>query len=112
MRISDWSSDVCSSDLSAPGADGFGDESDGGDQQFAQTDFVRRAVEATGDFASRRGFLVKVEALLEQANVALRPARSAERRVGHECVSTCRSRGSTYHKKKNPKKKPLLTTLH
>src|SRR3546814_2096081 len=76
MRISDWSSDVCSSDLSAPGADGFGDESDGGDQQFAQTDFVRRAVEATGDFASRRGFLVKVEAMLEQANVALRPAEA------------------------------------
>src|SRR3546814_18408933 len=27
--------------------------------------------------------------------------RSEERRVGKECVSTCRSRGSPYHKKKN-----------
>src|SRR3546814_13619819 len=27
--------------------------------------------------------------------------RSAERRVGKECVSTCRSRWSTYHYKKN-----------
>src|SRR3546814_19672959 len=27
--------------------------------------------------------------------------RSAERRVGKECVSTCRSRGSPYHSKKN-----------
>src|SRR3546814_19928990 len=27
--------------------------------------------------------------------------RSEERRVGKECVSTCRSRWSTYHKKKN-----------
>src|SRR3546814_15807400 len=26
--------------------------------------------------------------------------RSEERRVGQECVSTCRSRGSPYHKKK------------
>src|SRR3546814_21059457 len=28
------------------------------------------------------------------------PARSKERRVGKECVSTCRSRWSPYHKKK------------
>src|SRR3546814_20058143 len=27
--------------------------------------------------------------------------RSEERRVGKECVSTCRSRGSPYHHKKN-----------
>src|SRR3546814_10977691 len=27
--------------------------------------------------------------------------RSAERRVGKECVSTCRSRWSPYHEKKN-----------
>src|SRR3546814_16374489 len=27
--------------------------------------------------------------------------RSEERRVGKECVSTCRSRGSPYHSKKN-----------
>src|SRR3546814_16709339 len=27
-------------------------------------------------------------------------ARSEERRVGKECVSTCRSRGSRYHEKK------------
>src|SRR3546814_1590393 len=27
----------------------------------------------------------------------LTPARSEERRVGKECVSTCRSRGSAYH---------------
>src|SRR3546814_13760459 len=32
--------------------------------------------------------------------VALREGRSEERRVGKECVSTCRSRSSRYHKKK------------
>src|SRR3546814_18568736 len=31
---------------------------------------------------------------------ARRPGRSEERRVGKECVSTCRSRWSTYHYKK------------
>src|SRR3546814_15029500 len=31
--------------------------------------------------------------------------RSEERRVGKECVSTCRSRWSPYHKKKNKKQK-------
>src|SRR3546814_5110954 len=30
-----------------------------------------------------------------------RPQRSEERRVGKECVSTCRSRWSPYHKKNN-----------
>src|SRR3546814_20635536 len=30
-------------------------------------------------------------------------ARSEERRVGKECVSTCRSRWSPYHSKKNTK---------
>src|SRR3546814_13750811 len=30
-------------------------------------------------------------------------ARSEERRVGKECVSTCRSRWSTYHQKKKRK---------
>src|SRR3546814_14462878 len=32
-------------------------------------------------------------------------ARSEERRVGKECVSTCRSRWSPYHSKKKNKKK-------
>src|SRR3546814_10997333 len=38
--------------------------------------------------------------------------RSAERRVGKECVSTCRSRGSPYHHKKtnDPPRKP--TPMH
>src|SRR3546814_12378286 len=30
--------------------------------------------------------------------------RSEERRVGKECVSTCRSRGSPYHEKKKKKR--------
>src|SRR3546814_14924867 len=37
--------------------------------------------------------------------------RSAERRVGKECVSTCRSRWSPYHKKKEQKKIHMSTTI-
>src|SRR3546814_10999142 len=42
----------------------------------------------------------------EQGRGAVRPsARSDERRVGKECVSTCRSRCAPYHKKKTQKVK-------
>ena len=55
------------------------DEDDGGDgkgQHLAQTPLLQRAVDATGSFAEKRGFLTKVESMLEQANVALRPAEA------------------------------------
>src|SRR3546814_4718886 len=73
MRISDWSSDVCSSDLDqAPD-----------DRQRGRGD-VRTA--ASPDQSRTSG-----------ANPALHSPRSEERRVGKECVSTCRSRWSPYH---------------
>src|SRR3546814_6652980 len=78
MRISDWSSDVCSSDL-RPGlvAD-------------------RRQAEAGRRHqAFLRGRYHDVDAPLVLAH--LRPTRSEERRVGKECVSPCRSRWSPYH---------------
>src|SRR3546814_20119933 len=44
---------------------------------------------------------------LPVAGCALAPYwRSEERRVGQECVSTCRSRWSPYHEKKNIKNEP------
>src|SRR3546814_3079098 len=70
MRISDWSSDVCSSDLPPLHAHV--------DVGAAQTE---RCLPAGG---ARRG---AEKHLL----------RSEERRVGKECVSTCRSRWSPYH---------------
>src|SRR3546814_5051174 len=70
MRISDWSSDVCSSDLARSRARGR-----------AQGEVERAPCAADGD---RR--------LLRSAH-----DRSEERRVGKECVSTCRSRWSPYH---------------
>src|SRR3546814_2296466 len=76
MRISDWSSDVCSSDLN------FGV-------------FVERQAR---ELASRDGVRVTVVAPLGIPPWPLSKAkRSEERRVGNECVSTCRSRWSPYH---------------
>src|SRR3546814_10441818 len=66
MRISDWSSDVCSSDL-AGDADGNRELADGGRHR-------QRGEIAVDDRGNTR--------------------RSEERRVGKECVSTCRSRWS------------------
>src|SRR3546814_6434872 len=69
MRISDWSSDVCSSDL-----------------------HPRR-----GQARSRPPDPRPSEAGAEDRHFPRRRGRSEERRVGKECVSTCRSRWSPYH---------------
>src|SRR3546814_2721762 len=92
MRISDWSSDVCSSDLDS----------------FAQAHSEALDIAPPGA-ASQDSFLaVKCylntdihhdAALLQGREPSLAPfvARSEERRVGKERVSTCRSRCSPSH---------------
>src|SRR3546814_8204518 len=42
--------------------------------------------------------------LVDPATARIAAVRSEERRVGKECVSTCRSRWSPYHSKKKKKK--------
>src|SRR3546814_11075457 len=107
MRISDWSSDVCSSDLeeyylklSCPDRPGIVSSvstalfSSGASileaQQFddpeTDTFFMRVVARFLDDDAE--GFKA---AFVDIAS------RSEERRVGKECVSTCRSRWSPYH---------------
>src|SRR3546814_20812354 len=108
MRFSDWSSDVCSSDLDA------------------LADFIRamelEGVKALEPIAARiaSGELIRFrcdgDGHGRQNGWAIlyldqRPAgafgnyrlgiRSEERSVGKECVSTCRSRWSPYHYKNN-----------
>src|SRR3546814_7783927 len=83
MRISDWSSDVCSSDLQAWRARHRPDPRQG----------FGVAVERLE--AGRIGFEAHREA--RQAVSIGQPPRSEERRVGKECVSTCSSRWSPYH---------------
>src|SRR3546814_12723463 len=103
MRISDWSSDVCSSDLlpprspsqkavSAALSDTEGKRPDGTDEK-------------TGSAHARLPVPAVASARHEPCDVfrcELRShGRSEERRVGKECVSTCRSRWSPYHSTKN-----------
>src|SRR3546814_1673917 len=79
MRISDWSSDVCSSDLRFLEA-----------HRFTSNDVHQRATLTTGEHRS-------VEFLFQRFVGTGQDQRSEERRVGKECVSTCRSRWSPYH---------------
>src|SRR3546814_16577786 len=100
MRISDWSSDVCSSDLTL-------DRSEGGvDSAFSLepaelaelVEAARIARVAVGiptftPTASEGTVLKNRRSLYIVAPVA-KGERSEERRVGKECGSKCRSRGS------------------
>src|SRR3546814_3892373 len=90
MRISDWSSDVCSSDL---------DEIDFAVHSAKDVETIRPEAFAIGAVLPRedvRDVLIGAESIhaLPQGAVV---GRSEERRVGKECVSTCRSRWSPYH---------------
>src|SRR3546814_20360912 len=103
MRISDWSSDVCSSDLGLAGLEGEGLALDG-EADVAHRLQVhldpRHAVvpdRAVAEGVDRnRPVQLGVDAM-EEVEIEL---RSEARRVGKEWVSTCRSRWSPYHAKK------------
>src|SRR3546814_11866416 len=100
MRISDWSSDVCSSDLfhifCAP-AQAFTFRFITGGVQSPGTEPVRpeaKAYIAIDPCEEIHGpGAVGEYVLFGQIGYG----RSEERRVGKECVSTCRSRWSPYH---------------
>src|SRR3546814_15043505 len=97
MRISDWSSDVCSSDL------------------IVLSMYRAKSVDETDPDPLVRNFVIDVQEMADRAGLP-RPKvhiidqdqpnafatgrdpehRSEERRVGKECVSTCRSRWSPY----------------
>src|SRR3546814_13471758 len=100
MRISDWSSDVCSSDLGGT-ASGAIDRHPRDRLRMAVRDDGR---DATTHYRLRERFRAHtaLECRLEtgrthQIRVHMAHLRSEERRVGKECVSTCRSRWSPYH---------------
>src|SRR3546814_12079415 len=100
MRISDWSSDVCSSDLLAFG-DGsllFIDSPGHARHHFSVWDAVSRGF-FTGDTfgLSYREFDTAAGPFVMPTTTPVQ--RSEERRVGKECVSTCRSRWSPYNSK-------------
>src|SRR3546814_15382314 len=95
MRISYWSSDVCSSDLSrattkiSPALRG------------ALAQAVEILVVALDGIDCRdAGGRSAAQAQRARELISEAVARSEERRVGKECVSTCRSRWSPFHIKK------------
>src|SRR3546814_4145358 len=80
VRISDWSSDVCSSDLREDKAGQILQE--GINEAGAMASWIAAAT----SYSSNKRVMIPFYTF-----------RSEERRVGNECVSTCRSRWSPYH---------------
>src|SRR3546814_10724636 len=123
MRISDWSSDVCSSDLHGvfmrvhdtgvllTGASGVGKSElalellarghqliadDAVDVSRRRRFIIGRAPRLLRGFLEARSLgILNIVQLYGAHSIASH--RSEERRVGKECVSTCRSRWSPYH---------------
>src|SRR3546814_7472598 len=99
LRISDGSSDVCSSDLRR-GARRDEEEGRQIGAQRVDRDAADREAEGLG-IARRIEQPARPddgkESRPEQDRTAQDHIRSEERRVGKECVSTCRSRWSRYH---------------
>src|SRR3546814_5379833 len=87
MRISDWSSDVCSSDL---------DQFEKSQMLAAEQIGFTEAPALPGAHLRPRHFAHVGERTRARRHPG-QLARSDERRVGKECVSTCRSRWSPYH---------------
>src|SRR3546814_14866394 len=109
MRISDWSSDVCSSDLpdhspeppgpmtsSLRGALSLHNGSSGETaDQLCLPDRSCRCVFHSVSLARSREQLNRLTA--GSKSFPAMSFRSEERRVGKECVSTCRFRWESYH---------------
>src|SRR3546814_13954609 len=90
MRISDWSSDVCSSDLRLPGADLLDLAGDPGLEEVAP-----------GGVADQPEGRQHHHGEHHDLDAPAQARRPEERRVGKECVSPCRSRWSPYRQKQN-----------
>src|SRR3546814_15009185 len=101
MLISDWSSDVCSSDLSAPlSVPQLAERT----AELAKTTRRLRVIDLKRMMALSDNLAKlnreRFQAFQPDSEDGLQEAfafRSEERRVGKECVSTCRSRLSPYH---------------
>src|SRR3546814_19634150 len=101
MRISDWSSDVCSSDLFDLGAPVLSQST------IRPGEGVTVTVPVTNRGGMAGDEVVQIY-LRDDVSSVTRPVkalvgRSEARRVGKECVSTCGSRWSPYHQTKNRK---------
>src|SRR3546814_12160236 len=105
MRISDWSSDVCSSDLSgrkgtrvgtAPPPFSFAVDPEPCIQTAPASESTKKAAPNVPT-DGRTAALPLPHTLVEARIIPSLGDRSEERRVGQEFVSTFRSRWSPYH---------------
>src|SRR3546814_13124605 len=101
MRISDWSSDVCSSDLILLTTKELADIRKCSTSKIEKErligdgpPFVRDGVSVQYRLGDYRAWIASMR---RYASTSEAIARSEERRVGKECVSTCRSRWSPDH---------------
>src|SRR3546814_11005308 len=112
MRISDWSSDVCSSDLNGAcgGEGGFerlfprgiGDDGEGDARDLPPVPPHQPVRVAADQVAEERAVpgahdMNGIDDARHRRAVAVDRGKSEERRVGKECRSTCRSRWSPYN---------------
>src|SRR3546814_11893966 len=102
MRISDWSSDVCSSDLlhldvESRGMVAMGWTAPVGHDRLHELETVMRSEGDDDFFAWPVTSEKQIYPVLYLEPQSPSNHRSEERRVGKESVSTCRSRGWTYH---------------
>src|SRR3546814_11800079 len=113
MRISDWSSDVCSSDLFLTRIPVFSIEYSGHSTLAgacwafplvgAFVGLVGTVVLWLADgfgLASQLAAVLAIAAMTALTGALPEAGRSEERRVGQECVRPCRSRWSPYYSKK------------
>src|SRR3546814_12981778 len=114
MRISDWSSDVCSSDLVKQTPAGKGWKTLTFSRTLPLPTYLVAFAVGPWDVVDGPGITATPQraGTLPLRGVAphgkgprMKIARSEGRRVGKECVRTCGSRGSPYHKKKKTTKK-------
>src|SRR3546814_14494859 len=103
MRISDWSSDVCSSDLAPEEREGrprrfdnpprSGHDAERYADENGETETDQHTLERRGNTLQECAFVAQAWKTGDDFD----RTRSEERRVGKECVSTGRSRWSPYH---------------
>src|SRR3546814_11584636 len=97
MRISDWSSDVCSSDLPCQSSVHCRRRHRHATSSACGSNSIHSmSIEKTRSITAGNRFQ-----RCDRVVSAMSNRRSEERRVGKECVSTCSSRWSQYHEKKN-----------
>src|SRR3546814_11133275 len=103
MRISDWSSDVCSSDLNEERDSTLKGEDFFAVERMPQAHYHAERFRRLDDGRFVADGELTLRGITHPVSLTFRwtpgnPAqRSEERRVGKECVSTCRSRWSPAH---------------